>query len=344
MHRNARPASPPPPLSCLLLGSLLLGCTPPAPPPRRQTPALAASASASASASDGEPSPAVMAVSAEPSAVATPPLPAASATPPERYDLQADLARRRAEAMRDLGPRAQTEVVEGVFVLAAPPGFDLRGTGGLVSRTLAAYFHERFDKRPAKALTVFLFPSADPYGAYCQKRFHEACLSPFGFFHPEPRFIVMNAGPGLGTLTHELVHPIIESDFPTAPTWLDEGIASLFEAPVMPQAGEIHGVKNWRHPRLIAALGSAKEKSKVSLPALFGMSDAFFRGDDESLNYVIARTFCLWLDNRGQLFPFYRAFRDGVANDPTGEKAFVAITRQTPAEANAEFLRFARGL
>ena len=67
-------------------------------------------------------------------------------------------------------------------------------------------------------------------------------------------------------------------------------------------------------------------------------------GEDESLNYVIARTFYLWLDNRGQLFPFYRAFRDGRANDPTGEKAFVAITKQTPAEANDEFLRFARGL
>jgi len=43
----------------------------------------------------------------------------------------------------------------------------------------------------------------------------------------------MNAGLGLGTLTHELIHPIVETDFPRAPTWINEGIASLFEAPMI---------------------------------------------------------------------------------------------------------------
>lgn len=312
-----------------------LGCTAPA-RWRRPPPAEAVSTAKNEATPPPQPPP------DEP--VVAVPTPAPSALPGDRYDLTADLERRKAEVLRDLGPHAKTEVVEGVFLLAGPPGFDLAGSGDLVRRTLAAYFHERFDKRPERALTVFLFPSADPYGAYCRKRFNETCMSPYGFFHPEPRFIVMNAGPGLGTLTHELVHPIVESDFPTAPTWLDEGIASLFEAPVLPRPREVHGVKNWRHPRLIAAMGSAKEKAKVSLPALFAMSDEFFRGEDESLNYVIARTFCLWLDGRGQLFPFYRAFRDGKANDPTGAKAFAAITKRTPAEANDEFLRFARGL
>lgn len=323
-------------LSCVAF-TFTSACSWPPSLPKRDVPPVEAASKAPAA---EDPLPVDEAIPPAPS-----PAPVASAgSPDEKYDLPADIERRKAEVLRDLGPNAKTEVVEGVFVLAAPAGFDLGGSGDLVRRTLAAYFHERFDKRPAKALTVFLFPTADPYSAYCRKRFNEPCMSPYGFFHPEPRFIVMNAGPGLGTLTHELVHPIVESDFPTAPTWLDEGIASLFEAPVLPRPREVHGVKNWRHPRLVAAMGSAKEKTKVSLPALFGMSDEFFRGADESLNYVIARTFCLWLDNRGQLFPFYRAFRDGKATDPTGEKAFVAITKQTPAEANAEFLRFARGL
>lgn len=248
------------------------------------------------------------------------------------------------EALGELGPNAQTLVVEEVFVLASPPGFDLAGSAALIRRTLAAYFHDRFGRRPDKPLTVFLFPNAGSYGAFCAQRFHEPCISPFGFFHPEPRFIVMNTGPGLGTLTHELVHPIVEADFPRAPTWLDEGIASLFEAPVLPHPGEIHGVKNWRHPRLMAALASKKDRHKVSLPALFAMSDEVFRGADEALHYAIARTFCLWLDRRGLLFPFYQAFRDGVTNDPTGEQAFRVATHQTPTEANADFLLFLRGL
>ena len=44
--------------------------------------------------------------------------------------------------------------------------------------------------------------------------------------------------PWADTITHELVHPIVESDFPRAPTWIDEGLASLFEAPVLPRPGE----------------------------------------------------------------------------------------------------------
>jgi hypothetical protein len=37
----------------------------------------------------------------------------------------------------------------------------------------------------------------------------------------------------MGTLTHEIVHPMLEADFPGAPEWLEEGIASPFEAPVL---------------------------------------------------------------------------------------------------------------
>lgn len=270
--------------------------------------------------------------------------PTAAALPGPPYDRGADVAARMADARRLLGPKAKTLVVEGVFVLAAPAGFELAGSADLIRRTLAAYFHERFGQRPSVALTVFLFPSAPPYDAFCRARFQEPCMSPYGFFHPEPRFIVMNAGPGLGTLTHELVHPIIETDFPRAPTWLNEGIASLFEAPVLPRPGEVHGVKNWRHPRLLAALGSRSERASVSLPALFSLSDDAFRDADESLHYVLARTFCLWLDNQGLLFPFYQRFRDHRDADPTGEKAFVAVVKKTPAEANEAFLAFARGL
>jgi len=137
----------------------------------------------------------------------------------------------------------------------------------------------RFSKRPSQAISVYLFPDAKAYEAYCQKRWAAACSSPFGFYRPDERRIVMNAGPGIGTLTHELVHPIVETDFPQAPTWLNEGIASLFEALTLPAPGQIHGVKNWRHPRLLRALGSAKERDKASLPALFAMSDDTFRGE-----------------------------------------------------------------
>jgi hypothetical protein len=60
------------------------------------------------------------------------------------------------------------------------------------------------------------------------------------------------------------------------------------------------------------------------LVLVFATSDADFRGDDESLNYSTARYLCQWMDGRKKLWPFYHAWRDGFAADPTGERAVVA--------------------
>lgn len=46
----------------------------------------------------------------------------------------------------------------------------------------------------------------------------------------------------------------------------------------------------------------------------------------------MARYACQWLDERGKLWPFYRAWRDGVRDDPSGEKAFERIVGMTQAE------------
>jgi hypothetical protein len=270
-------------------------------------------------------------------AIASPPLiqPAQAAPPRDPLAVIHD----------ELGPEVPV-VREAPFILAGPGWTvaSLHTVTDLVHRALDAFFSGRFTTRPSRPVAVYLFASAAPYEQFCKTRLGEACMSPFGFYRPDVRTIVMNAGPGIGTLTHEMVHPLVEADFEGAPTWIDEGLASLFEAPVLPREGEIHGARNWRLPRLRAALGSAKEREHTTLDALFSMSDATFRDDDESLHYAMARYACQWLDERGQLWVFYRAWRDGVKTDPTGEKAFVAATGQTPAQANATWQAWVRRL
>jgi len=259
------------------------------------------------------------------------------------HDLGAEVAARTEEARRELGRKAGVETVEGVFVLAAPTG-DLNATARLTRSVLSAYFNQRFSRRPERAISVYLFSEPRSYEAYCQQRWREGCISPYGFYRRDERRIVMNIGPGVGTLTHELVHPIVEADFPRAPEWLNEGIASLFEAFALPGPGQIRGVKNWRHPRLLRALRTPRERRKVSLPGLFGLDDATFRNVDEDLNYATARYLCQWLDQRGQLWDFYQRFRDHYLEDPTGERAFVAATGKTPARANDEWVRWVKRL
>jgi hypothetical protein len=239
-------------------------------------------------------------------------------------------------------------VMEGPFLLAGPGWTEasLRSVTTLVRRALAALYDGRFSKRPTLPVAVYLFPSAAPYESFCHTHLGEACMSDFGFYRPDARTIVMNAGPGIGTLTHEMVHPLVEADFgnPPAPDWIDEGLASLFEAPVLTNDGAIHGAKNWRLPRLKSALVAKKDAGKATLPNLFAMSDATFRDDDESLHYAMARYACQWLDEHDLLWTFYRSWRDHAKTDPTGEQAFFTATGMTPAQANAAWQAWVRAL
>lgn len=259
--------------------------------------------------------------------------------PTAPYDLAADLIARGVDAKRRLGGGASTAVVGDVFLLAGPSSFGgFASSRSLTARALSAFYNDRFGRRPSEAITVYLFGDAQSYSAFCKAAIHEACISIYGFYWPSERWMVMNAGLGLGTLTHELVHPLVEADFPDAPTWLNEGIASIFEAPTFPKPGEIHGVKNWRLPRLKAALGGRATRAKAMPRTLFGMADDVFRDDDEALHYALARYFCQWLDERGKLWPFYRAFRDDRRADPSGAATFKRVVGTTPEEAEAPFL------
>jgi hypothetical protein len=275
------------------------------------------------------------------------PLPPATASrdAKDAYDLSADLEARRADAAAELGTKLDSEVLEGVFLVVAPGGRGaLGGAGDITRRSLTAYFNGRFGTRPARAISVYLLPNASAYERWCQSRWKEKCSSPYGFYLANERKIVMNVGLGIGTLTHELVHPLVEADFPGAPDWINEGIASLFEQFYLTRPGEIHGGKNWRLPRLRAALGSKAEQSLAGPSALFGMSDETFRGDKEDLHYASARYLCQWLDEKGLLWAFYQRWRDSRADDPSGEKAFEAVVGLSPADAEGKWRSWVRSL
>jgi hypothetical protein len=307
--------------------------TGPPPPPVLEAPRASTEDADAARSSAPEP-----AASAAPAAPPDPP-------PAPPYDLGADRDRIVAQAKEDLGAGTLAATVDDVFVIVGSPGWSRPGlhtAEKLVRDAVAAYLHGRFDRGPARAVAVYLFPSAEPYRRYCRAHLHEECISPFGFYFDGK--MIMNAGPGLGTLTHELVHPFVEADFPRAPIWINEGIASLYEAPVIPKPGEIRGVKNWRHPRLLRALTSPRERVSANLEHLVGMNDSTFRDEDEDLHYAMARYACQWLDEKKLLWPFYRLWRDTFDKDPTGEQAFAEVVGMSPREANVAWTKWAKGL
>lgn len=297
---------------------LVAGCSSPAPPPPKPVPVASAS-----------PAPKPIAKSEA--------TPAEPTTPP--YDLDADTRTRLENAKTDVAGRVQSKIVSDVFVVAGvAPSY---GPSVLLFESaMTGYMNGRFSKKPEHAISVYLFPDAPSYEAFCKRKYKAPCIADFGFYEPNDRYMVMNIGRGIGTLTHEIVHPLVEADFPGAPTWLNEGIASVFEQPIVPKAGEIHGGKNWRLPRLRRGLTS----EHVRLDQMFSMSDEAFRSDNEDLHYATARYVCQWLDERGKLWPFFQKWRDEKDKDPTGEKSFQAIVGMTPAEANAPWTKWVNAL
>ncbi len=259
---------------------------------------------------------------------------------------RASIVDRVADARRDLGASTEVAVVAGVFVVAHAGGHGahVEEDRALLSRAYGALQRDGFRTAPDRTVAVYLFSSWLPYDEFCAVRWGARCASPYGFYARGERLIVIDMALGDGTLTHELVHPLVEADFPGAPTWLDEGLASLFEAPTFDAAGRIHGRTNWRLRRLLAAIGDDHTRPLVRIDRLFGMPDGEFRAGEEVSNYALARYLCQWLDERGQLWPFYRAFRDGRVTDPDGRAAFRAATGQTPGDAQAEWKAWVESL
>ena len=251
--------------------------------------------------------------------------------------LAADVAARVTMARAHLGEKAPSAIVgEAYALVGAPPCAGFGAAAETARKAVLALVHERFTRGPREGVTVYVFCAAEPYQAYCARRFAGACPSPDGFYEPQTREAFVDASTGPGSLVHELVHPLLQDDFPGAPAWFDEGLASLFERPEMPKDGEIHGATNWRRPRLVRALTSPVERSDAGLGALFGMTDEAFRAapwtcttPPRAIRGVARREGCLW--------PFYRAWRAAAADDPRGDKAFAKTLGRTPEQAEADW-------
>ena len=82
--------------------------------------------------------------------------------------------------------------------------------------------------------------------------------------------------------------------------------------------GRIQGYTNWR----LAGLQEAIRAGRVpSFQTLCSTTDHQFYREDPGTNYAQARYLCYWLEQHRLLRKFYRRFRAGHQQDPTGYKA-----------------------
>lgn len=235
-----------------------------------------------------------------------------TAVPPTAKNLEA-----RARALRErYGAHGLSVVVERPFVLVGNEGEDtLRGHARSTVRwAVERLEQDYFDAPPLDIVEVWLLGDDESYRSFAGSVFGDRPDTPYGYFTPKHRALIMNIATGGGTLVHELVHPFIESDFPACPSWLNEGLASLFEQ-CSDRQGHIWGLTNWR----LAGLQQAIEAGQLpAFATLLSTTRDEFYEEDPGSNYGQARYLCYYLQEEGRLRAFYRDFRRDAAKDPTG--------------------------
>ena len=252
----------------------------------------------------------------------------------------AELEVERASLQDDAGPSFQSAVVAPFVILAQSDTRD-RATLDDAAQTVT-WARDRlrasfFDHEPGKIVSIWVFPDEESYMRGASATLGTIPTTPYGFYRPCKRQLVVNAGLGWGTMVHELVHAFMAADFPDAPAWMQEGLASLFEAPrdAAPSgdAGaalpSIRGEVNWRLPALQEAIARGG-RAAPSFEEMFGGGRGDFDGKRGALLYATSRYLLYYLQERGQLVRFYRAFRDAVAcgRDPRGQETLAQVTTE----------------
>jgi hypothetical protein len=250
---------------------------------------------------------------------------------PEPAAGEADPFGEHLRALRAKVPEGFTVVVEPPFVVIGDeePAMVRRRARETVrwaaERLKALYF----EKDPNKILDIWLFKDDASYERHAREIFGDDPTTPFGYFSQTHGALIMNIRTGGGTLVHELVHPFVAANFPECPAWFNEGLGSLYEQSAE-RDGQIVGLTNWRLKGLQETIRAGKTPS---FKALTATSDHRFYNEDKGTHYAQARYLCYWLQEKGLLAKFYREFRAGAKDDPTGYETLKRVLGEEDMDA-----------
>jgi hypothetical protein len=274
--------------------------------------------------------------------VTSTPQTASTPRPASRVFTAADFASHIAELKKKLPGREFTIVLQKPFVVVGDgTPAAVRSQSETVRWAVDKLKQDFFTKDPTEILDVWLFKDEASYRKYTRQLFNDEPDTPYGYYSPAHKALIMNIATGGGTLVHEIVHPFVESNFPEAPPWLNEGLGSLYEQSGE-QDGHIYGYTNWRLPGLQQAI---KDSAVPTFKELTAMNANAFYYQDKGTNYGQARYLLYYLQERGLLVRFYKEFYNSRQADPTGYRTLQTIlNEQDMAAFQKKWEKFVLGL
>jgi len=230
------------------------------------------------------------------------------------------------ELRTKLKGRGFTVIVERPFIVVGDESEDRvkLWTNDIIRGTVTRLKQDYFSKDPSNILEIWLLKDETSYRKHAKEFFNDDPDTPYGYYSPSEKALIMNIATGGGTLVHEIVHPFVEANFPDAPAWFNEGLGSLYEQSGTVD-GHIYGYTNWR---LNGLQNGLRKKIVPTFKALTSMSDTEFYREDTGINYAQARYLCYYLQENGLLRKFYKDFVAGAKTDPTGYKTLQRTLRE----------------
>ena len=229
------------------------------------------------------------------------------------------------------GPTGFSIIVQKPFVVIGDEPYDVvrERAEGTVKWAVDRLKQDFFVKDPNDILDIWLFKDAASYEKHTKLFFGESPGTPYGYYSPTHKALIMNIGTGGGTLVHEIVHPFMEANFPSCPPWFNEGLGSLYEQ-CGDVGGHIHGFTNWRLPGLQRAID---EQRVPAFKTLMELDRDGFYSEERGTNYAQSRYLCHYLQEEGLLISFYQEFLKRQKEDPSGFQSLQKVLGETDMEA-----------
>jgi len=176
-----------------------------------------------------------------------------------------------------------------------------------VQQDVTRRFLSGTDASALPPVEVCLFDGSAAYHAFAVQVLGGAePPSDLGFYEPRLRVVVANTGLSIGNLQHELAHALLGDDFPDVPSWLTEGVGSLYGSARLEKNGRYRFLVNYR----LRHLRAAREAGTLpDLATLAASTSAEVYGPNVLAYYAAARYLLLSLDGRDELPGFFAAMR-----------------------------------
>jgi hypothetical protein len=243
--------------------------------------------------------------------------------PPRQGFTNADYAQHVMGLKKRVPAKGFTMVLQRPFVVVGDEAPDIvrMRAESTVKWAVERLKKQYFAQDPKHIIDIWLFRDDASYRKHAWEIFQDRPDTPFGYSSTEHRALIMNIATGGGTLVHEIVHPFVDANFPACPSWLNEGLGSLYEQSSA-RGDRIVGLTNWRLAGLQKAIRAG---GLPSFKELTGTTRGEFYSEDRGTNYAQARYLCYYLQERNLLTEFYRRFVENQAKDPTGYETLQAI-------------------